>query len=188
LNKSETSPLDGGYQIQGTVVSAKIAKRLPLELIESESGLEVVSSVSDNPWTGVRIGSQRRYAAIYRNGKAMTAGCTSIREADKVLREVKDSVAPIADVYPSLSPQMENMVAMVDTGVDLNLNSLAVVWGLDNIEYEPEQFPGLMAFIPETTATALIFSTGKIVITGVQRKDEVAETLQEVYKKLTQTI
>jgi len=35
-------------------------------------------------------------------------------------------------------------------------------------EYNPERFPGLVMRIPDPKATILIFSTGKMVITGMR--------------------
>ena len=62
--------------------------------------------------------------------------------------------------------------------MDLNLNSLAMK--LDNTEYEPEQFPGLVYKLSGTKATFLLFSNGKIVCTGTKSETK----LREAVKKL----
>ena len=62
--------------------------------------------------------------------------------------------------------------------MDLNLNSLAMK--LDNTEYEPEQFPGLVYKLAGTKATFLLFSNGKIVCTGTKSETK----LREAVKKL----
>ncbi|MDI6639288.1 MAG: TATA-box-binding protein, partial [Methanocellales archaeon] len=38
--------------------------------------------------------------------------------------------------------------------------------GLENIEYEPEQFPGLVYRIDEPNVVVLVFGSGKLVVTG----------------------
>jgi len=48
---------------------------------------------------------------------------------------------------------------------------------LDNTEYEPEQFPGLVYKIPEPKATFLLFSNGKVVCTGTKSLEQVHAAL-----------
>lgn len=66
--------------------------------------------------------------------------------------------------------------------MDLNLNTLAMK--LDNTEYEPEQFPGLVYKIPDAKATFLLFSNGKIVCTGTKSEDEVHIALAKLIENL----
>ncbi|MDI6902958.1 MAG: TATA-box-binding protein, partial [Methanocellales archaeon] len=47
-----------------------------------------------------------------------------------------------------------------------NLNAIAIGLGLENIEYEPEQFPGLVYRIDEPNVVVLVFGSGKLVVTG----------------------
>ena len=39
---------------------------------------------------------------------------------------------------------VQNIVVSGDLGETLNLNAIAIGLGLESIEYEPEQFPGLV--------------------------------------------
>ena len=59
--------------------------------------------------------------------------------------------------------------------MDLNLNSLALE--LENTEYEPEQFPGLVYKLEGTRATFLLFSNGKIVCTGTRSESKLKEAV-----------
>lgn len=173
------------YEVQGSVVSSKVADNIPLELVESNDLFaKVTTSVQDHPWTGVRVGPANRYAAVYRNGRIMTAGCTSIPEAEEVLEEVKTRLSGVTSVYDETRTEIENIVATTDVGPSVNLEHLAMLWGLENVEYEPEQFPGLMALLDRTGATALIFSTGKVVITGVRSFRQVEAAIAEMRTKI----
>ena len=58
----------------------------------------------------------------------------------------------------------------------LNLNTLAMK--LENTEYEPEQFPGLVYKLREAKATFLLFSNGKIVCTGTKCEEAVYESIR----------
>jgi transcription initiation factor TFIID TATA-box-binding protein len=62
----------------------------------------------------------------------------------------------------------------VELESNLNLNALAIDLGLENIEYEPEQFPGLIFHIDQPMTTAVLFGNG--VIATVDGVDEEAVT------------
>ena len=66
--------------------------------------------------------------------------------------------------------------------MDLNLNTLAMK--LENTEYEPEQFPGLVYKLNEAKATFLLFSNGKVVCTGTKSEEEVHRALEMLIANL----
>ena len=74
------------------------------------------------------------------------------------------------------------MVASGTINMDLNLNSLAMK--LENTEYEPEQFPGLVYKLPGTRATFLLFSNGKIVCTGTRSEVKLREAVSKLVSNL----
>jgi transcription initiation factor TFIID TATA-box-binding protein len=55
---------------------------------------------------------------------------------------------------------------------------------LENTEYEPEQFPGLVYKLPELKATFLLFSNGKVVCTGTKSEEEVNRALDKLIENL----
>nr|WP_276410787.1 hypothetical protein [Halomicroarcula sp. XH51] len=62
----------------------------------------------------------------------------------------------------------------VELESNLNLNALAIGLGLENIEYEPERFPGLIYHVDQPMTTAVLFGNG--VIATVDGVDEQAVT------------
>ena len=60
----------------------------------------------------------------------------------------------------------------------LNLNNLTFHLPFDKVEYEPEQFPGLIYRLDYPKVVCLIFGSGKMVITGARHKDEILEAVQ----------
>ena len=65
---------------------------------------------------------------------------------------------------------IHNVVASCHAGNKIPLNKLAM--GLEKTEYEPEQFPGLVLRLENPKSVALIFNTGKIVLTGTKSPAE----------------
>jgi len=68
----------------------------------------------------------------------------------------------------------------------LNLNILALQ--LENTEYEPEQFPGLVYKLVDPTATFLLFSNGKLVCTGTKNKDQLEESMKQLNKNIREAV
>jgi transcription initiation factor TFIID TATA-box-binding protein len=85
------------------------------------------------------------------------------------------------------SPKIEvqNIVSSADLGHTLNLNAIAIGPGLENIEYEPEQFPGLVYRLDEPSVVALLFGSGKLVITVGKQLDDAEQALSVIEDRLT---
>ncbi len=77
---------------------------------------------------------------------------------------------------------MQNIVASGSVGMNLDLNFLAIK--MENTEYEPEQFPGLVYKLPEINATFLLFSNGKLVCTGTKNRPQLDHAMKLLVKNL----
>ena len=69
-------------------------------------------------------------------------------------------------------------VGTLDT--DVNLEALTIALGLEQTEYEPEQFPAIVYRPPEFAVTLLIFSTGNAIVGGTTDRQEAKSALKEV--------
>jgi transcription initiation factor TFIID TATA-box-binding protein len=79
---------------------------------------------------------------------------------------------------------VQNIVTSADLGRKLNLNAIAIGLGLENIEYEPEQFPGLVYRLEDPDVVALLFGSGKLVITGGKRPEDAEHAVDEIVTRL----
>lgn len=75
-----------------------------------------------------------------------------------------------------------NIVISSSLEQDIPLEKMAST--LSNTEYNPEQFPGLVIRIKEPKTSALIFSSGKIVLTGARSMEEVERSIDRIIKSL----
>lgn len=119
-------------------------------------------------------------------GVTIITGASSYEE---LYESNSDMMASLVDIGLLEEPVedgfgVRNIVFVGDTEQELNLNALAVGFGLEAVEYEPEQFPGLVYRPPEYECTILIFATGKMVITGVLD----GETAQKAYEHVVELI
>ena len=78
--------------------------------------------------------------------------------------------------------KIENIVATVilDQTLDLNLIESKV----PNVTYQPDQFPGLILRLEKPKTTALIFKSGKMVVTGAKSTQQLIEAVKKIIKLL----
>eukprot|EP00484_Ammonia_sp_Unknown_P021813 CAMPEP_0197028310 /NCGR_PEP_ID=MMETSP1384-20130603/8024_1 /TAXON_ID=29189 /ORGANISM="Ammonia sp." /LENGTH=232 /DNA_ID=CAMNT_0042457291 /DNA_START=42 /DNA_END=740 /DNA_ORIENTATION=+ len=70
---------------------------------------------------------------------------------------------------PMQEPQTQNVVATLNVACRLDLKE--IVTRSRNSEYNPKRFAAVVMRIREPKSTALIFQTGKIVVTGARSED-----------------
>ena len=173
-------------QVVNIVVSTSLEHAIPLEKMAA-----TLSNTEYNPeqFPGlvIRIKDPKTSALIFSSGKVV---CTGARSMDKVEESIKKIIKSLEkiNVKITVKPKIEiqNMVASGSVGMALNLNTLAMK--LDNTEYEPEQFPGLVYKLGGKSgyekATFLLFSNGKIVCTGTKSEPEVRQALDKLIDNL----
>ena len=74
------------------------------------------------------------------------------------------------------------MVASGNLHGSIDLETAADV--LENVMYEPEQFPGLIYRMKDPKTVLLLFSSGKLVCTGAKSEAMVYESVAKVYEVL----
>ncbi|HJM44629.1 MAG TPA: TATA-box-binding protein [Candidatus Poseidoniaceae archaeon] len=108
--------------------------------------------------------------------------------------EVQNMVATYALHYPedyAGKARMDDHTLKIKEGDPLkglprklNLNNLTFHLPFDKVEYEPEQFPGLIYRLDYPKVVCLIFGSGKMVITGARHKDEILDAVQIIQDEL----
>ena len=169
-------------KIQNIVISTSLEHDIPLIKLA-----EVLPNTEYNPeqFPGLvmRIKEPKTSALIFSSGKVVCTGAKSLLKVRESINQIIKNLAKIK-IKIKIKPEIkvQNMVASGAIGMDLNLNGLAMT--LENTEYEPEQFPGLVYKLPNTRATFLLFSNGKIVCTGTRSEDKLKEALNKLVKTL----
>lgn len=78
--------------------------------------------------------------------------------------------------------KIQNVVASASLGVEINLNKITS--HIDNTEYEPEQFPGLVLRLNKPKSATLVFTSGKLVCTGTKSPKEAKMAIAKVVSKI----
>lgn len=124
-------------------------------------------------------------ALIFRSGKVVCTGARSVEAVHECI-EVVFSQFDGLDIDTPAEPDVtvQNIVSSGDLGETLNLNAIAIGLGLETVEYEPEQFPGLVYRLDEPDVVLLLFGSGKVVITGGTEPTQAQEALEAVGSEL----
>lgn len=90
-----------------------------------------------------------------------------------------------SDIPPGVEPVVQNVVATVNLCLKLDLKNIAM--RARNAEYNPKRFAAVIMRIRDPKTTALIFSTGKLVITGARSEEDArlsARKFAKIVRKL----
>lgn len=77
---------------------------------------------------------------------------------------------------------IENVVASASINQTVDLNQITK--NFVDVEYHPDQFPGLVFRLKTPKTATLIFSSGKMVCTGAKSEEKARKAVQEVVRRL----
>jgi transcription initiation factor TFIID TATA-box-binding protein len=173
---SETSPCD--VKIQNVVAVANLGQKMDLLAI-----MKVFSNVEYRPkkFPGLvfKLKRPRTSTLIFSTGKMVCPGAKSEKEAFSVVRRVVRELRKEGFII-SMSPKIDvvNVVGTADVRGEIDLEAMSDV--LENVMYEPEQFPGLIYRMTDPKVVLLVFASGKLVIVGAKRREQVYEAADKI--------
>ena len=168
--------------IQNIVASVALNQRIDLQkIVEKFPHTEYNPSVF--PGLVFRLKKPKTATLIFGTGKMVCTGAKSEKESrravEKVVKELRSQDIPIAE-KPVVT--IQNIVASAALGGEIDLESL--VYKLDRIMYEPEQFPGAVYRMSDPQVVFLVFSAGKLVCVGAKKEEQVYEAVDKIQKLL----
>ena len=168
--------------IQNVVASASLDQKIDLLAI-----VKVFRTVQYRPkqFPGLvfRLKRPKTATLIFSTGKMVCTGAKSEKMArsavNKVVRELKNNGIIILG-----KPKMviQNIVASATLHGKIDLEIAADI--MDNVMYEPDQFPGLIYRMKDPKTVLLLFTSGKIVCTGGKSEKIVHESVHKLYELL----
>ena len=181
FNLNEEELLSTGIEVKNIVAKLELGIELDLtylstKLSNSRYEPEQYPSLVFRP-TGLST------VLVTRSGILLFTGVSSVSNLEKTYRRVSSELKGIGinDVKNVEEIEIVNVVSTFELSSSVDLNKISIELGFENIEYEPEQFPGLVYRI-ENGPVVLIFSSGKIVITGAESTPEILNAVNTVRK------
>ncbi|RLG35713.1 TATA-box-binding protein [Methanosarcinales archaeon] len=172
-------------KIENVVASAVIGDSL--DLIEIDVKFDNAEYKPKKfPGLVFRTKDPKAAALIFRSGKVVCTGAKSIKDVNIVVRRIADLLREKGiKVWDEPTLVVQNIVASADLEQELNLNAIAMSLDLENIEYEPAQFPGLVYRLKDPKVVVLLFGSGKLVITGGKKPEDAEIAVEKIRKELT---
>jgi transcription initiation factor TFIID TATA-box-binding protein len=170
------------YQIQNIVATASLEKPIPLvKLARTQPNTEY--NPKTFPGLVLRVKEPKSAVLVFSSGNLVCTGTKSVAQVKEVIDVVIKQLRKI-NVNVTIKPKItvQNIVASGTIDLKLNLNFLALE--MENTEYEPEQFPGLVYKLNEPNATFLLFSNGKLVCTGTKNKQQLEDSMVQLLKNV----
>ena len=170
------------YKIQNIVATTSLEKPIPLtKLARTNPNTEY--NPETFPGLVLRIKEPKSAVLVFSSGNLVCTGTKSVSQVKRVIQEVIKQLRKI-NVNVTIKPKItvQNIVASGSINLKLNLNYLALE--MENTEYEPEQFPGLVYKLIEPNATFLLFSNGKLVCTGTKNKKQLEYSMKQLLKNV----
>jgi len=178
----KTASKKAQLKVQNIVATTSLEKDVSLtKLARTQPNTEY--NPDTFPGLVLRVKKPKSAVLVFSSGNLVCTGTKSVAQVRDVVQQVIKQLRRIG-VNVKIKPKItvQNIVASGAINLDLNLNTLSLE--LENTEYEPEQFPGLVYKLEDPTATFLLFSNGKLVCTGTKNKAQLEDSMIQLDKNV----
>lgn len=184
INEDDLSK--NGFDLVNLVGSLRLERELDLstlstDLDNTEYHPETYPSMIYRPFEGTGVS-----ILTPSSGRLAIVGAKSKEELVDAVEEFLSAIYELGIETDKTSDDIliQNVVVNYDFEREFDLSVVAVALDLNNIEYEPEQFPGLIYRSHSGNATVLVFASGKVVITGAKTFSKAIQSCNELYEQL----
>jgi transcription initiation factor TFIID TATA-box-binding protein len=140
-------------------------------------------SPDEHPGLYVKFCEDGPTITIFTSGSFNIRGASSKKELHKNKSLLENSLSSLGIQEAISEFQITNIVFTSDLEEEIDLNEFAIILGLESVEYEPEQFPGLVYRLDQ--GVILIFSSGKLILTGFTNIEDAKQALNTLSVDLT---
>lgn len=177
-------------EIVNVVAAGKLGREINIPAIAEDIDAAVIR-LSDENYSHRVVYLRREeggpVATLFRSGSYHITGADSISQAED-LKDWMETALKNLSIEITATFSVKNIVMTGDLGHQVNLNTLVIALGMEETEYEPEQFPGAVYRPPDIDCVFLIFASGKVVITGAQDVETATKGFEKMTERLKQTI
>ena len=200
--KNTSSIISNRIEVVPTIQNIVCTANLNCKLNLKEIALQA-NNVKYEPkkFTGLimKIKKPKATALIFPNGKIVCLGTKNEQEAKLACRKFAKIIAHLQFDVKLRNIRIQNIVGSYDMNFEIPLSALYFHIKLNTgstVAYEPEQFPGLIYhyLLPNKedddensknpNIVFLIFHSGKIVIAGAKKINQINEAFSQVYTLL----
>ena len=152
------------YEIVNLVATADLKQPVELQKISTLEYMIYDQEIYGGRVAYLKTPDTHGKVTIFPSGKMISIGSRSPEQAQEDLNFTAKYLEHASIIKPvKVKAKIRNIVALLETKHIDYLEGFVETHGAI---YEPEQFPGAILKLENTTATYLIFASGKIIITG----------------------
>jgi len=171
--------------IENIVAHAKIADSIDVNKL-TEKNPEFKYDSNEFSGVTIKLDEPKTAVIILPSGKAICTGAKNLKDVEKALKIVTNKIKR-AGIKVKTKPETitTNIIVSLDLKKELHLASISKGLMIENVNYEPEEFPGLIYKMDDLGATLLLFSSGKIVCTGAATIEDASKAIESMKEKLS---
>jgi len=164
-------------RIENVVASINLGIELPLDnILEKYKDIEKKNNF---PGLVAKIDKPKATILIFASGKLVCTGVRLPRNIPIVVTKIISRIEK-AGIKIENEPivKIQNIVYSGNFHQSINLDTTSLI--LNSAIYEPEVFPGLIYKIRDPKICFLIFSSGKIIVTGSNDEDIIKKSVKKL--------
>jgi len=161
-----------------------LGSEVDIEQVAHDSNLPVSNYDPEYNATFLRFEEDGELIILYTSGKYILRGGDEFDNMYRVNDQFLSYLNELGLEIESPNLEVKNVVSVGNLEREINLEALMIGLGLEQAEYEPEQFPGLVYRPTETRCVMLVFASGKVVVTGGQTREEDQEAFDHLKTKV----
>ena len=168
-------------------IVASASTGVPFDLTKIAMGIDEAVYIPDKfPGLVYKLKEPKTALLLFTSGRLVCTGARNFEQVHKAVETVLENISKVGiDIPGKPEINIQNIVATSDLKTKLNMNQVAISFGIEKVEYEPEQFPGVVYRVQNPKVVALLFSTGKVVLTGAKKIEYLDIALQEIVRELS---
>ena len=123
---------------------------------------------------------------VFPDGKLICTGAKNMDEVDKTIQNTMEKIKSVGITTKAKAKiEIQNVVASTNLNKEMHLSSISKGLLTQEIDYQPDKFPGLIYKIEEYGATLLLFDSGKLVCTGTKSVEDATSAIEMMKEKLS---
>jgi transcription initiation factor TFIID TATA-box-binding protein len=172
-------------EIVNIAASGDLGLEVDIEQLVEDIDIPVANYDPDSNASFLRFeGGANELVILYTSGKYIVRGGDTYEILNETHDRFLDLLRGLGINIGESEFEIKNVVCVADLEKNIDLNHLTILLGMEETEYEPEQFPGLVYRPSDSSCMLLIFATGKVVITGGRSKKEAESSFTSLKYKI----
>jgi transcription initiation factor TFIID TATA-box-binding protein len=178
-----TQSYSAKYKIENIVIATSFNCEIDLKLV-SDTFQDAEYHPNQFPGLFFRVIKPKCTILLFHNGKMIITGLKKASDADSIISKTITKLKVIGlEISEIPSSEIVNLVVKLDIHTSIDLN--AALLELEHLVYEPEVFPGAIFRLYNPFKCAfLIFSTGKIILTGINKESQIIPAIKALGQEL----